>query len=139
MVQLNVDPTTPLKTLIAAQATGLTIYVNGGIPTTGLPETFASIDANGGINTVATKRGNARCVLTVSIYTKLLSTGAVNTVKENITLGSFQSAFSSIAKATVSNVFYSYEPAKAPFVYSGKSLISGYSTKVININCFINY
>lgn len=139
MIPINVDPCTPLESLIKAQAASLATYKNGGIPTSGLPETFASIDANGGISTDATKRGNARCVITVSIYTKLLSTGAVNTVKENITLGSFQSVFSNIARTTVSETTYSYELAKAPFVYSGKSLISGYSTKVINVNCFINY
>ena len=139
MIPINVDPTAPLKILIAAQAPSLTIYTNGGIPTAGLPEVFASIDANAGISTVATKRGNATCVETVSIYTKLLSTGAVNTIKENVTLGLFQSVFADVAKTTVSDVKYSYELAKSPFVYSGKSIISGYSTKIINVNCFINY
>lgn len=139
MIPLNVDACTPLKTLIAAQASALTVYVNGGIPTAGLPETFVSIDANGGVSTVATKRGNSRCVVTVSVYTKLLSTGAVNTIKENITLGLFQSIFNTVSKVTSGGVNFSYELSASPYVYSGKSLISGYSTKVINVNCFINY
>lgn len=134
-VALNIDPANELKTLISAKYAGITVYKNGNIPTTGLPAEFISINMNGGLQTKVTKRGSAQCALAVSLYTKLLSTGAVNETREGILLGSFQSLFDTVAKTTG----YSFEIAKNPMIYSGKSLITGYSTKVINVNCFINY
>ena len=96
---------------------------------------------NGGIASDVTKRGCSRCALAVSLYVKLLTTGAVNTRREEFLLGQFQSVFSDIAKTTDQDlgVSFSYELANTPYIYSGKSLITGYSTKVLNVNCFINY
>lgn len=141
MVPLNVDVATPLKNLIAAHTGSLRIYVNDGIPTTDFGAEFISIDMNGGIASDVTKRGCSRCALAVSLYVKLLTTGAVNTRREEFLLGQFQSVFSDIAKTTDQDlgVSFSYELANTPYIYSGKSLITGYSTKVLNVNCFINY
>jgi len=138
-VPLNIDVSTPLKTLIAAETPDTSIYVNGGLLSSGLPGTFILIEPNGGIKTNATKFGNALCVLSVSIYVALLSTGATNLTKENLIVGEFQSLFQSVIKTTVGANHFTYELSPNPMMYSGKSLISGYSTKIINVNCFINY
>lgn len=141
MVPLNVDVATPLKDLIAAHTGSLQIYVNDGIPTTNYGAEFISIDLNGGIASDVTKRGCSRCTLAVSLYVKLKTTGAVNTVREDHLLGQFQSVFSDIATASDATLglSFSYDLASSPYIYSGKSLITGYSTKVLNVNCFINY
>lgn len=135
MIALNVDAATPLKTLIAQEAPDTSIYINGGLPSSGLPSAFIVIEPNGGIRTNATKFGNASCVLSVSVYVALLTTGATNITKENLVIGKFQNLFSPVVKATG----FTYEIMKNPIMYSGKSIVSGYSTKIININCFINY
>lgn len=91
MVSLNIDASTPLKSLIQAMTTDTTIYVNGALPSSNLPEEFILIEPNGGIRTMATKFGNALCTIAVSLYVKLLTTGQTNTVKEDILIGKFQS------------------------------------------------
>lgn len=135
MTALNIDASTPLKGLIQQTGSDASIYVNGGLPTTGLPNAFILIEPNGGIRTEATKFANATCVLSVSVYTKLLSTGAANLTLENLTIGKFQDLFDDV----VTKDEFTYELMTNPVMYSGKSLISGYSTKIINVNCFINY
>jgi hypothetical protein len=138
-VPLNIDVSTPLRTLMASAGADCSIYVNGGLPSSGLPASFILIETNGGIKTNASKFGNAFCVLSVSIYVALLSNGAVNPTKEDILLGKFQSLFQSVIKITVGSNHFTYELSANPMMYSGKSLISGYSTKILNVNCFINY
>lgn len=135
MTALNIDASTPLKGLIQQAGSDASIYVNGGLPTTGLPNAFILIEPNGGIRTEATKFANATCVLSVSVYIKLLSTGAANLTLENLTIGKFQDLFDDV----VTKDEFTYELMTNPVMYTGKSLISGYSTKIINVNCFINY
>jgi len=139
MVPLNIDSVTPLKNLILSVTSDTSIYTNGGLPSSGLPGSFILIDPNGGIRTNASKFGNALCTLSVSIYVSLLSTGATNITKENMIVDNFQSLFKDILKASTGENHFTYELASTPMMYSGKSLISGYSTKIININSFINY
>lgn len=139
MVALNIDCSTPLKTLMTTAGADVSIYTDGGLITTGLPTAFILIEPNGGIRTDAEKFEQASCVLSVSIYTKLLTTGATNITKENLTIGKFQSLFEDTVTTISGQNSFTYELADNPVMYSGKSLISGYSTKVINVNCFINY
>lgn len=139
MVSLNIDASTPLKSLIQVTTPDTTIYVNGALPSSNLPEEFILIEPNGGIRTVATKFGNALCTISVSLYVKLLTTGQTNTVKEDILIGKFQSLFADSISTTSGDDKFLYELGSNPVVYSGRSLVSGYSTKVINVNCFINY
>lgn len=135
MVALNIDPATPLKNLIVALGVTETVYVNGAYPSSALPASFILIEVNGGINAKGTKRTNAQCTLAVSVYTKLLSTGAVNAVLSDLLLGKFQDMLASAVKSDI----FTYELVPNPMVYSGKSLVSGFSTKVLNVNCYINY
>lgn len=138
MTQLSIDPCTPLKALVA-QKTDAVIYANGSQPTSNLPTSFISIDLNGGIRTRSGKFENAVCTVAVSVYVKLLSTGSVNSVKENIILSSFSEMFSDSVSCVVGDNKFTYELTKNPVVYSGKNIVADYSTRVINVNCFINY
>lgn len=135
MIALNTDPATPLKNLIVSLGVTETVYVNGAYPSSALPASFILIEMNGGISTKGTKFKNGQCVLGVSVYTKLLSTGAVNTVLADLLLAKFQSLFAAAVKSGI----FTYEISPNPMVYSGKSLVSGFSTKVLNVNCYINY
>jgi hypothetical protein len=134
MVELNIDPATPLKTALMAKATLPTIYVNGELPSASLPAEYITIEKNGGIGSSATKRESGQCTLLLTLNIELKS-GAVNTVKESLILGKFQTLFD---KPLISGRF-SYFLAPYPFVYEGKNITAAYSQKIININCFINY
>jgi hypothetical protein len=134
MVELNIDPATPLKNLMQAMDASINIYVNGALPSVALPDEYIVIEKNGGIGTNASKRGNATCTLLVSLYVRLQS-GATNVVRESYLLGLFQSVFNS---PLISGRF-SYHLAPYPFVYDNKNIDSGYSTKIINVQTFINY
>ena len=116
MTALNIDASTPLKGLIQQAGSDASIYVNGGLPTTGLPNAFILIEPNGGIRTEATKFANATCVLSVSVYTKLLSTGAANLTLENLTIGKFQDLFDDV----VTKDEFTYELMTNPVMYTGK-------------------
>jgi len=133
-IELNIDPATPLKTLIQARDSSIGIYVNGTLPSAGLPNEFIVIRGNGGIWTTASKRGNGECTLMVELYVKLIN-GATNAVKESYILGLFQTLFNT---PLISGRF-SYHLAPYPFVYDNKSIQEGYSTKIINVLTKINY
>lgn len=136
MVNLNVDPASDLKTLIAASMdAGFVIYTNGGTPTSDLPDEFITIEQNGGIKSRGIKRSTADCVLMVSIYRKLLSTEATNSVREDFLLSKFQSLFSS---PLISSEF-SFSIDKEAMVYRGKNIQEGYSTRILNVKVNINY
>ena len=139
MLPLNIDASSPLKALLTAAGSDASIYINGGLPSAALPDSFILIDPNGGFSTKANKFGNATCVLAVSIYTKLLSTGATNLAKEGIVIGKFQNLFEEVVTTMLGQNSFTYELSLNPVMYSGKSIVSGYSTKIINVNCYINY
>lgn len=135
MISLSIDPQTPLRTLILAKGVTQDIYVNNETPSSGLPAHFLEIAQNGPIKTNSTKRGNAECMLSVSIYVKNMSTGAMNNAKMKMILDQFSAMFD---KPLISGTFsYALEPSN--IVYSGKSLASGYSTKIINVRTYTNY
>jgi len=135
MISLSIDPQTPLKDLILAKGVTQDIYVNNETPSSDLPKHFLEIAQNGPMTTKSTRVGNAECMLSVSIYVKNMSTGATNNVKMKMILDQFEAMF---AKPLKSGSFsYALEPLN--MVYSGKSLASGYSTKIINVKTYINY
>jgi hypothetical protein len=136
MVNLNVNPSDALKALILPEMdSGFVIYTNGSIPTTALPDEFIDIRPNGSLSSIASKRGLAEQVLTVSLYRKLLSTGASNSVRENILLGKFQSLFDN----PLLSQEFSFHLDKSGIIYQGKNIEEGYSTRVLNVRVFINY
>ena len=131
MISLNANPAGALKDGLTTKGVTTKIYINGETPSSGLPAEFIDINQNGSMSSLGSQlgTGTARCNLLVSIYVKLLSTDTVNYVKENAILGVFQSLFES---AVVKSGF-SFTIDKDRMVYSGKSIISGYSTKILNI------
>ena len=129
MIALNADPATSLKEAIATRATTATIYVNGETPSNQLPDQFIEIVSNGPMSSQSTRMGVGTCTLMVIINTKLLSTHGANYKLENITLGLFQSLFAS----AVTKSGFTFSIDKKRMVYQGKSIVSGYSTKILNV------
>ena len=131
MISLNANPAGALKDVLTAKGVMTKIYINGETPSSGLPTEFIEINQNGSMSSLGSQlgTGTARCNLMVSIYVKLLSTDTVNYIKENAILGIFQSLFET---AFVRSGF-SFTIDKDRMVYSGKSIISQYSTKILNI------
>jgi hypothetical protein len=134
MIELNIDPATPLMSLIQEKDPSINIYVNGTLPSTGWPNEFITIRSNGGVNSNATKRGIGECMLSVSLYVKL-NGGATNIVKESLFLAKIQGLFDT----PLTSGRFSYHLSPYPFVYDNKSIEADYSTKIINIRTFINY
>lgn len=87
-----------------------------------VPDRFIAIELNGGIRTLTTSYDLCACHLLVQINVRLLSTDAVNTVAEDIILKELEGVLDRTGWVKSINM-----------VYQGKSLYSGYSTKMINI------
>lgn len=106
------------------------IYANDTTPASGLPDAYLEILGNGPISTRVSQAGLKYYTLTMVINVKLLSNGAANTVRETYLLDQLDDSFGE--ELTLEKFHYSID--KNNMVYSGKSLIDGYSTKIININ-----
>jgi len=130
MISLNSDPSTALKELIGETSVSSAIYVNGAVPTANLPNDFIEITQNGPTSSMASQLGTAGCTLIIMIYVRLLSNGGANYQKENTILGQFQQLFS----GTIKKSGFSFSIDKRRMVYQGKSIVSGYSTKMLNIH-----
>lgn len=129
MISLNANPSKALKEYLVSKGITVEIYTNGQLPGSKVPDEFIEINSNGPITSIASQLGCATCNLLLSINVKLLSTGATNHVREDLILGSFQSMFQG---AFVKSGF-SFTIDKGRMVYQGKSIVSGYSTKILNI------
>ena len=131
MISLNANPASALKDVLITKGVTTKIYINGETPSSGLPTEFIEIMQNGSMSSLGSQlgTGTARCNLMVSIYVKLLSTDTVNYVRENVILGISQS----LCEAAFVKSGFSFTIDKDRMVYSGKSIISGYSTKILNI------
>lgn len=129
MIALNSNPAYSLRELLVTQGSTSTIYINGETPSSKLPDEFIEIVPNGAISSEASQLGTGTCALLVIINVKLLSNSAANFTKENIILGLFQDLFS---KAVVKSGF-TFSIDKKRMVYQGKSIVSGYSTKMLNV------
>lgn len=129
MVALNTNPGVALKAFLVRMGVTTAIYT-GESPTSKLPSEFIEILHNGPVGSEASKLGIATCTMTMGIYVKLLSTDEVNIQRESAIIGSFQSFFSS---AVVESGFTFSLDKKRMMIYQGRSVRSGYSTKLINI------
>ena len=130
MIALNSDPATALKTLISAKVGTTKVYVNDETPSAGWPDEFIEIMLNGPVGSIGSQLGVGDGVLSVSINVKLLSNDARNYVKENIILGQFQGIFD----GAKSQSGFTFSLDKRKMVFQGKSIVSGYSSKILNIN-----
>lgn len=129
MINLNSEPDKALKNVFIAAGITTPIYLSDEVPTAALPDTFIELQMNGAISSNASQLGFGNCVITISIYAKLLSSGATNRTKENLILAGLQTIF----KDVISSSGFTFALDKSKLVYQGKSLISGYSTKMLNI------
>ena len=129
MIALNSDPATALKALIATKTGSMVIYVNDETPSVNQPDEFIEIMLNGPIGSTASQMGTGECMLLVTINVKLLSTDARNHKRENIVLGLFQSIFDGAKKQSG----FTFSLDRRKLVYQGKSIVSGYGSKILNV------
>lgn len=106
------------------------VYANDTAPSSDLPASFLEVLGNGPVSTRLSQAGVKNYSIMLILNAKLLSTGAVNTIRENYLLGLLEDWIGDTL--TIGHFHYSID--KNNMVYSGKSLIDGYSTKIININ-----
>ncbi len=91
-----------------------------------VPDRFIAIQLNGGIRTLTTNYDLCACHLLIQINVRLLATGSINTVAEDKILKEVEQTLDRVDWVKSVNM-----------VYVGKSLYSDYSTKMINILCYI--
>lgn len=106
------------------------LYPNTSVPTNGLPESFLEITGNGPMTTMVSQFGISDYHILLILNVKLKSTGEVNTQREDFLLSLIDGSLKGVI--TVGKYHYSID--KRQMVYSGRDLISGYSSKIININ-----
>ena len=106
------------------------VYANDTTPSSELPDSYLEIVGNGPLSTRVSQAGIKDYVLMLMVNIKLLNNGAVNTIRETYLLDQLDDFFGE--ELTLDKFHYSID--KNNMVYSGKSLIDGYSTKIININ-----
>lgn len=128
-MKLNDEPDVAFKAMLEDAEVDVPIYVIGEMPTSSLPDAFIEIRQNGPISSTASQLGSGKCVLLVAITVKLLSKGGTNKKKENLILAKFQDLFD----PAVSSSGFVFSLDKKNLVFTGKDLISGYSTKMLNI------
>ncbi len=127
----DISPISALKVVLEAAGVTGTIY-EGSMPTAELPDSYIVIMQNGGTKIIGSKMGLIDGALAISIYVKLLSTGAINIKKSNIILKQFDSLFEN-NKTVTSNSYHFSLDTENPIIYEGRNLSEGYSTKIINI------
>lgn len=91
-----------------------------------VPDRFIAVQLNGGIRTLTTAYDLCACHLLVQINVRLLATGAINAVAEDKILKEVEQTLEKVDWVKSVNM-----------VYVGKSLYSDYSTKMVNILCYI--
>jgi hypothetical protein len=126
----EIKPIPALSELLVLAGVTETIY-SGSKPTTGLPDVFVEILQNGSYKSNASRISVVEGVLLVSINVKLLSSGVINTVMEDLVLNKFEDMFSENKQAV--NGDYRFNLDLTNMVYSGRGISEGYSTKVINL------
>ena len=126
-------PTLAIKTYLTTPLTGVTIYPSG-IPTSNLPNDFISISLNGPIIADSYNAEILSCTLMVGVYVKLTN-AAANEVRENFLLSKFEDLFP--IEFTYDSLKYKCSLDLNNLVYSGRSLLSGYSTKALNLKITI--
>lgn len=106
------------------------VYANDTTPSSDLPDSFLEVLGNGPLFTRVSQGGIKGYTLILVLNVKLLSIGSVNTIRERYLLDLLDDHIGE--NLTLGEYHYSID--KNNMVYSGKSLIDGYSTKIININ-----
>lgn len=116
--------------IIGGNADFSALYLNGSVPTSELPESFLEIIGNGPLSSGVSQFGICDYTLSLIVNVKLLSDGTINDIRESYLMQLIELNFDKTI--VVDNYHYSLN--KQTMVYSGRDLISGYSSKIININ-----
>lgn len=108
------------------------VYGSKSYPTSDLPESYIEILGNGPISTRVSQFGVREYNILLILNVRLNADGTVNTVREDYLLSLIQDPL--LRKGGINLDQYHYFLGKNSMVYSGRDLVSGYSTKTININ-----
>ena len=130
MISLNANPIPVLKSILVSYGVTTTIY-EGEAPTANIPAEFIEILHNGSLESDASQFGRAQSALIIAVYVKLLSNGTENTQRVNSIIAGFQNKLLS-GTTTQSGFSFSLDKNKM-VIYQGRAVLSGYSTKLINI------
>lgn len=123
-------PIPELSTVLKSAGILETIYENG-VPTTELPNEFISLMQNGSLKPKTIKMSYAEGFLMLIISVKLLSTGVVNVVKEDLIFDKIGTIFTDNKPVKSGNYEFSLDTNNLGS--GGRGISSGYSTKVINL------
>lgn len=105
-------------------------YTNSSVPTVKLPESFLLIEGNGPISSQASNFGICDYNLSLIINVKLKDDGTINMKR----MSYLYEQVSNLFKNVITLDKFHYSRNNRSLVYSGRDLVSGYSTKVMNIN-----
>lgn len=124
----NIEPRESLKRLLIESGVTIPIYANNDVPTSELPKEFITIHQNGVLNSLTKDLSFTTSTLALGLSVKLLSNGATNVVKQKIILSSFEEF---IDNKGYDNNYFEFDLRN--LMSDTRSIISGYSTKIINI------
>ena len=124
----NIEPRESLKRLLIESGVTIPIYANNDIPTSELSKEFITIHQNGVLNSLTKDLSFTTSTLALGLSVKLLSNGATNVVKQKIILSSFEEF---IDNKGYDNNYFEFDLRN--LMSDTRSIISGYSTKIINI------
>lgn len=126
----DIKPLTELKAVLLAVGVSEAIFDNG-VPTASQPETYIAIMQNGSIKPKTIKLSYSEAFIMLTISVKLLSTGVVNTVKENLILDKIGTLFEGNKQVESNGYLFSLDTNNLGG--GGRGISSGYSTRIINL------
>lgn len=113
--------------------TDVAVFANGDRTTSKLKDVFIEIEANGSPKTESSQYGLITQSVLVAIYVEVLPNGAFNRKREAYILDLIDSTL----EAGVSSGKYFFKIDKTALFGEAKSIVTGYSTKLINLNVII--
>lgn len=123
----QLHPVEELRDKLVASGVQTPVYDYRELPSADLPDRFIAIRQNGAIRTESTGREMMSCFMLIEINVRLMSNGKLNSVAEGIILKEIED----------SGVLEQYIVA-INSVFSGRSLYTDYSTKMVNVKKFIH-
>ena len=125
----DINPSSVLKTVLVTAGMTETIYADGEKPTSGLPAKYIEILNNGYVSSNSSQFGLYQQTLIVSINVRLSPLGTRDIVSEKTIMAKLDN----ILLSPVVSEKYSFSMSKTSMFGGSRNLISGYSTKLINI------
>lgn len=119
----ELNPTESLKKYLVDNGFSYTVYSMNEKPTSEVPDYFVDLLENGTIRRLSTDKRLYESTIAVTINTKLLSKGELNSKKQEIILKDIEDLLEESDRFALST----------NTVFSGKNIASGYSYKTINV------